>query len=205
MITDLNLDKLLSHPLLLLVVGALISRYLIPSLTRRWQDHQKKLELKIDLLNRIGESVNGIVTAIQFAECRVGNPMKEELDHAYRDWEISRAGIGASLRAYFPGSRIGHDWDSYSDLVTDFYSLTEIQDEKNRKDYLRDIRHRLTGSPDGIDWENLSKKKAALQSLHLRPQEHREYLSNWFRLKKAILSQKDDLVQCILTSRISAF
>lgn len=205
MTSDPDLSKLLSHPLLLLVVGALISKYLIPSLTRRWQDHQKKLELKSDLLNRIGESVTGIVIAIQFAECMAGHQTKEDLDHAYRDWEIKRAGIGSSLRAYYPESKIGPDWDSYSDLVTDFYGLTEIQDEKNRKAHLREIRHWLTGSSDEIDWEVLSRKKVFLQSLHLRPEEHREYLSNWFRLKQAILRQKDEIVQRILTSRISAF
>ena len=45
----------LSHPLLLLLVGALVSSYLLPLLTQSWQNHQKELELKSALVSQISE------------------------------------------------------------------------------------------------------------------------------------------------------
>jgi hypothetical protein len=45
-------DKI-SNPLVLLIVGAVISGILVPYITRQWQDHQKELELKTELVSRI--------------------------------------------------------------------------------------------------------------------------------------------------------
>jgi hypothetical protein len=41
-----QITEALSHPMLLLIVGAIISSLIIPYFTRQWQDHQHELELK---------------------------------------------------------------------------------------------------------------------------------------------------------------
>ena len=39
-----NLDAILRHPLFLVAATGIVSSYVIPRLTRRWQDHQKAIE-----------------------------------------------------------------------------------------------------------------------------------------------------------------
>jgi hypothetical protein len=46
-----------SNPLILLAAGSVSSGLLIPYFTRRWQDHQTELKLKVELLKDLTESV----------------------------------------------------------------------------------------------------------------------------------------------------
>ena len=73
------------QPFLLLITTAPISHYLIPKITRRWQDHQKELELKSGFVSEISESVLGIVLAVQCAESSAASQTQEQYDTAYRN------------------------------------------------------------------------------------------------------------------------
>ena len=54
----------MSHPFLLLVVGAIVSSIIVPNFTRQWQDNQKQLELKTALADDINKAISdSIVTA----------------------------------------------------------------------------------------------------------------------------------------------
>ena len=178
----------LAHPLLLFILGALITNYLIPRLTRRWQDHQRELDIKIGLVERISESVTAMVMAVQFAMVGAKSQTQEEFDQAFLDWEIKRATIGSNLRAYFPKTNIGPDWDNYSELVTDFYTLTGIFNEPDRKHFLRKMQNYTFLSTQSIDWDALSKR------------EDPKFAESWDTLKQQILGRKDELVQRILNS-----
>src|SRR5207302_11300464 len=56
----------LAHPLLIAVVVALLGNWLIPHFTRKWQDHQKALEIKTGLVSDMGESISNAVTTGRF-------------------------------------------------------------------------------------------------------------------------------------------
>ena len=58
-----KLKNILSNPLLLLVVGGIISGLLFPYITSQWQNHQKELEIKTDLLRRLSESFAALAIA----------------------------------------------------------------------------------------------------------------------------------------------
>lgn len=90
MTSKTELYEILCHPLLLLFVTAFISQYLIPHITRRWQDHQKEIELKIGFVSEISESVLNIVIATQFAELKAKSQSQGDFDRGFRDWEIQR-------------------------------------------------------------------------------------------------------------------
>ena len=146
MIPISSLYQWLSHPLILLLVGALISSYLIPALTRRWQEHQKELEIKIDLVDQINEAIIDIVMRIQFVEIEAKSQTQEEFDTAYREWEIKAAVIGSRIRAYLTED-IYLDWDTYSRSVTGFYTLAGIFEEAKRKESLREIQNYFKSLP----------------------------------------------------------
>ena len=187
------------QPFLLLIATAIISHYLIPKITRRWQDHQKELELKTGFVSEISESVLGIVMAVQFAEGGAKSQTQEQFDEAYRDWEIKKAIIGSKIRGYFPQTTLGPDWDDFADIVSEVYALSGTTDEEFRNNRLEKLKNYF--ATDSVDWQSLEnlqlKKEGFLQ--------FQTFYKAWFSLRKQILETKDKLVQRILDSRIALF
>ena len=187
------------QPFLLLIATAIISNYLIPKITRRWQDHQKELELKTGFVSEISESVLGIVMAIQFAEVGAKSQTQDQFDHAYREWEIKKAIIGSKIRGYFPHTELGPDWDEFSDIVSEVYALSGTRDKDNRDKRLNDLKNYFLA--DNIDWSSLGN----LQLKENGFVQFQVFYKAWFSLRKSILVKKDALVQEILDSRIALF
>ena len=55
MVTFEEISVALEHPLVLLVIGALISGVLVAWLSNRWQNHRKELEVKVDIVSKMLE------------------------------------------------------------------------------------------------------------------------------------------------------
>jgi hypothetical protein len=90
-----NAGHPLRHPLVLLVLGAVISSCLIPSFTRRWQDHHKALEVRSDLASQIaGSTTSSIITSDAIFEGGKKQPSRAE-DKAWLAWQIQSEAIQA--------------------------------------------------------------------------------------------------------------
>lgn len=63
-----SISEFFSHPLVLLLIGALISGVLIPYFTNRAANYQKGLEIKTNLMGRINEGVMQMVMSVQAME-----------------------------------------------------------------------------------------------------------------------------------------
>jgi hypothetical protein len=174
-----DISATLGHPLLLLLVGAAVSSYLIPALTRQWQDHQKELEVKIDLVDEISKTVAEFVIAVQFAQFRSDNQSQEQYDDAYRAWEIARPTIGSRLRAYFPGSTLVREWEELAQRVSDLYATTGAK-EAERSRQLRRIAH-------------------------IKDDNARSVLELWRGAKISLLNETDELGGRILEDKIPQF
>jgi hypothetical protein len=116
-----RLRGLLAHPLTLLIVGALLSSLLIPSWTKQWQDRQSELQVKVDLVDRIDNSVTGMIMSVQFAVVGAEGQSQADYDRAYRQWELDRRLIGSQLRAYYPEESLARDWEELAAGITDLY------------------------------------------------------------------------------------
>jgi hypothetical protein len=159
-----KLKNILSNPLLLLVVGGTISGLLIPYITTQWQNHQKELEIKTDLLRRISGSFaaasiareNVLIAAEQRPVPDVTNKdfvnqmrnwtishhvTNKAFVNQMRNWTISSAVIGSELSAYFPqnDNQIGKDWDRFVMLINSFYEIP-ILDPRNRVSRIKTIQ-----------------------------------------------------------------
>jgi hypothetical protein len=172
--------ELLRHPLTVLLVGALMSGLLIPAFTRRWQNHQKALEIKTQLVSELSKSIMGIIMAVQFARVGAKSQKQADFDQAYRDWEIESAVIGTKLQAYFPETTIPDEWTGFSALVTDLYALEGVN-ANERSTFAAVIRRKL-GAPTDLKHED--------------PED-------WLALKNGILERKSALIQQILQTRVS--
>ena len=137
-----TLEGLLSHPLTLLIVGALLSSLLIPSWTRQWQDRQSELRVKVDLVDKIDNSVTGIVMAVQFAVLRAEGQSQVDYDRAYRQWEVDRRLIRSQLRAYYPEKPLAGDWNELSEEITALYAGSQegtALSGDGKEEYLNDF------------------------------------------------------------------
>jgi hypothetical protein len=115
---------ILSHPLSLLLVGAVVSGLLVPTFTNRWQLHQKGVEIRIDLVRRISKNVMGIMTLIESAKS--SESFKElELDKELRNFKVDSAVIGTELESYFPNEKIADKWNGLRDEIREFYGQHE--------------------------------------------------------------------------------
>jgi hypothetical protein len=170
--------EILKHPLTVLLFGALISGLLIPAFTRRWQNHQKALEIKTELVSDLSKSIMGMVMATQFAHVGAKSQKPADFDKAYRNWEIESAVIGTKLQAYFPDTTIPTEWTGFSAVVTDFYAL-EGTDVDERCRFAADLAKRL-GVPSGYQG----------------PQD-------WLALKNGILERKSALIRQVLKAPVS--
>lgn len=127
----------LAHPLSLLIVGAAVSSLVVPALTRGWQDHQKELEVKTNLVSEIAEAATRFFVAVQFAELRAASQRHEDFDAAYRDWEVKSAVIASKLRAYFPGRVVEVDWEAYTAFAARLYTLATATGKEKELDLER--------------------------------------------------------------------
>lgn len=181
----LDVGAILSHPLLLLVLGSVITSILISRVSRHWQNHEKELEVKIALTSKISDSVTRIVMAVQFAEVRAVSQTQADYDKAYLEWEVKRGEISSEIRSYFPDLSIADAWDQYSGVVTDFYVLS--------------------GSPDTYRSICVQKASTYFKKDDFRALEsasrNSDYLQAFMNLQNHILSRKNFLDHQILASK----
>lgn len=136
------MGDVLDNDLFLLLLGAVLT-LLGAYLARRWQEHQKGLELKDELAGDLSESIVRIVKAVQhYREHDQESDSRDDLKSEAREWEIKRAILGAKLEAYFPGTGISCDWRKYQEVMCFFYTFElenkDIEESDDRKELLRE-------------------------------------------------------------------
>jgi len=187
----LGMGKALGHPLVLLVVGAVLSGLLVPQLTQRWQDQRKALEIKAELVERVTRAVSDIFTATQFAQVGATSQSQADLDAAYRAWQRDKAVLTSLLGAYFRNPSVDDAWRRVRALATAYYVQIGVRDgqghpdEARRREYLRVVATGLALSPPQ-DWseegrpmgsESISTRAVVLDladALALRTEVHRQ-------------------------------
>lgn len=133
-----SISDVLAHPLFILLTGALVSSLLIPSITRRWQDRQKALELKAGLLARLSDAGTRIVTHAWFRELggkeKLSDEDRFEFDWRYGEWEVEARGLETQLRAYFTDSKgLAEHWVRYCQLLRILHELAWQKEERDQQ------------------------------------------------------------------------
>lgn len=185
------MEEFLKHPLLLLLVGAVTSGLIIPLISRNWQNRQKSLEIKTNLVSEISQVVMEFFMSVQFVHMRKGirkssnksdAPSKDqiEFDQSYKIWEVKSAVIGTKLEAYITESEVPETWTAFSKIITQFYALEG------------------TAEPGlSINIQSLGKQISETFFYDL-PEN-----VNWSQLREAILQCKCIVIKSVLTSNIS--
>jgi hypothetical protein len=186
-------ESYLSNPLLLLVVGAVISGLLIPYITSQWQNHEKELELKTNLVTRISESLSGVLTTAQFSAAN--RTEQAEYLQAYYEWEATHSAIGSYIRAYFPNTYIGEEWDKFANATTSFFRLAAINPLQEKQQLVDQLEKYFSSCESTIEWDALINR----DNLFFY---NEDYRSNWFKVKNQIISSKNNIVQNVMEAPI---
>jgi hypothetical protein len=119
---------LLSHPLVLLAAGALLSGILVPAFTRQWQNHAKELDVKADLVKQINASVLPVFDAYRQVETTYARESAVgAADRAYVKWYEGRYAVSDNIDAYFRNAKkLNAAWENFnSSLIGASILLTE--------------------------------------------------------------------------------
>lgn len=191
----------LASPLLIAVIGSFLVYWLIPQLTRGWQDHAKILEVKTGLVADMSDSVgNATMTGRFIASGLIGratddpNATQRAFNDAYQNWTVKSAVIGSQLAAYFPRSDLAPRWRSYANVVTDFLQLSARGRRSDRASQLVEVARYFP--------ELRKRNKAWWASLlDVGP----AFQENYRELSLAVLGERDTFVQRVLDSDATGF
>jgi hypothetical protein len=171
----------LSHPFVLLVIGALLTSLLLPSITRRWQDHQRQLDLQDELVSTISRQGTKFIIAVHRARDEKNYVEKPALD----TWDIESKVIESRLFGYYPTTDISDpdsivgDWLWFENAADAFYQLAvgpKNQFARNRARMRRDlcVGGLCTGAPlstfhDAVSWMENGLGSVVFAILHQKP------------------------------------
>jgi hypothetical protein len=190
-------DAILRHPLFLVAATGIVSSYVIPRLTRRWQDHQKAIETRTRFATEGTEAIVRFLLSVQLAERRA--IQSDKYDAAYQEWEVRRATFASELRGQFQDSVVAAEWVSLSEAVTALYRLSGTFSEPYRSAVLTELRTFF--SEPATSWEYLTDHKKAWES----NDSFQDYFAAWWKLREAVLQKTGDLARKILTSKTTSF
>jgi hypothetical protein len=103
---------------LVTVLGFALSAWLVPAMTRQWDDRQKEHELKAGVVADMA-SVSARALLGGEAVWSGQKPTARERKQFENEWELSTLGLEARLRAYFPRSVVT-GWEVYAWAVDRF-------------------------------------------------------------------------------------
>lgn len=144
-----SLKDLLDVLLVPIVLG-----FLVPWVTRLWQDRQRDSEIKTELVSEIsGLVMTTVMTAHLFStslkqQAQSSDGDKDALDRIYLKWRVDTCIIGSKLHAYFPdkkkeGKQIHKRWRRFSDRLSEYYEKTRDTSTKKTLDQLENDREDL--------------------------------------------------------------
>lgn len=100
--------------------------------TQRWQNRQRDLQTKTELVTKITEVVMKTMMTVELISTNQiqqgdSDDREQELNRIYKNWKVETCVIGSKLHAYFPESkRNGHEalhlkWRLFSDDLSNYY------------------------------------------------------------------------------------
>jgi hypothetical protein len=186
----------LGNPLVVACASAVLIYWIIPQVTRQWQDHAQVLDIQTGLVSEMSESSSDTIMTSRIIGARLsGESTQEAFNSTVRNWAVKSAVIGSKLEAYFPHSDIGKEWREYSNVVSNYIQLaaTANASRPGRVELIRRYRSLPRVSPP-IRWHVLATQAAG-----------QAFQDNYELLARVLLARRDELVQRVLAAHPSGF
>lgn len=212
----------LQHPLVILIIGAIISSYLFPYLTRGWQDRQRGLDLKTSLINQINQTTEGTLAELETLEYQyeytvarkdpsATDTLQNLFINQFHASKVQVETILSQLQAYF-GSylAITVGWKELGRTLSNFWYLSILSDTNARNAHIQAIISQINvicilklldaKSCHGLSFiHNLLPVKGISQSDSIVKMN----VASWQQLEFMLRNIEDNLVGLILNTPIS--
>jgi hypothetical protein len=113
--------------LVVTVVGIALTAWLLPALTRQWDDRQKAQELRAALVSQMARASANVIVGSRHPIIRASPKSQAALERALDDWELHGVEIEEKLSAYFPRT-VAMEWHSYRLLVEGVFGAWQLQE-----------------------------------------------------------------------------
>jgi hypothetical protein len=210
------------------VLGVALTSLLIPAITKQWADRPEELELRISLIDQIGESAARTINDARFIvsdnlpkarlrevvcerddqsiECHqaINNESEQEQDRqidAKNEWLQKGAVVESQLAAYFPETDLAREGKAYIDAVRIYLFLASDVCGEKREDGTRKLLRYFGEDPVDANWDGLE----------LTPEECNQKSENLsFReiygpMGDRLLAQRLDLLALLTQSKAEGF
>jgi hypothetical protein len=138
------------YPLILLIIGALISGVLVAKLTNRWENNKKKLDIKVDIVSKMDETIthqigNAVLLVSQKKVNLSENEQNANLENMHKWYTLEAKRVESKLSTYFPETNLTDRWNSYAHTLMSFeralllYLIGNDQHNNRIRPYLDDI------------------------------------------------------------------
>lgn len=112
------------YPLILLLVGPVITSLLIPWFTKKWEDRKKKLEIKVDIVSKMSESMGSQMGESIYSRKRIKDTLTDADEKALNEKLTKFASdaiiISIKLESYFSGTGIRERLNVYSVILNEY-------------------------------------------------------------------------------------
>jgi hypothetical protein len=137
------------------LVTAALTATVVPLLTREWQNHEKRINLKtaiaIDMSRSTANAIGagrrvgtGVVYAVT-ADPRVNRAViQDAYNRGLGQWQVDSGRISAQLLARFESPGIVEDWRRFGQIVERFYKLGAVIPADDRKRFVQSLEQYLT-------------------------------------------------------------
>lgn len=186
-----EISDFFAHPFILLVAGAIITSAIIPWLTNRWQNHKKKIEIKIDLVSRISETVilctHNIATILLNKKQIEAGTITES-----KEWVSKGKIVGAYIRAYFKNSSLPNEWDKFFEMLWDYWGFAmNLADDSIQKISIpTEFKTHFSYIKD-INWQSIESKK--------------NFIDDLVKLDNSFMNETHTLIEKIINEPIRSF
>jgi hypothetical protein len=179
-------------------VTLLVTAWLIPALTRQFQDRQKERELKVTLVSQMSKSVADALVTAQFVASPAldAGGRQREYNRLALEWGKSSAEIESTLEAYFPESDVGERWREYSDVVRSTFYLVTSDVSPRKEEALARVQSYVSPTDTPVDWDLF------LPTIDYRSQ---TALENYYDLNVEVMDEKAELVADVLEANAEGF
>jgi hypothetical protein len=111
-----------SRAALVTILGLAVTAWLIPAMSRQWDDRQKEHDLKAGIVADMSTSTARALVGGEaiWSEVQRARMNQGQLTEIGDQWALSAVAIDARLRSYFPGSSVVAGWELYSWAVDRF-------------------------------------------------------------------------------------
>lgn len=122
------------------ILGGALTILILPAFTRQWEEQQRALDLKTELVEEISIATGrSITSADALFETFDGKPLNFELRTSRvapglglrRSWLSARLKIEGRLRAYF-SPKLFHRWNTYDTAMVNFLYLAGVEGRMNK-------------------------------------------------------------------------